>query len=112
MLGLFKKKTSLLEEIVKDSGTSLAEGLLNVGLARGKLEALGAWAIFSKTLIFCIKNNFMVDESIEAAAVEVSSHLNGRLGNGDLVYDATMYFCEYTNLNFLIADAIAADFKK
>ncbi|MCB7852194.1 hypothetical protein [Klebsiella pneumoniae] len=45
MFGFFKKK-KLYEEICKDAGMALSDGLLAQGLARNKIEAMGAGAGF------------------------------------------------------------------
>ncbi len=95
MFGFFKKK-KLYEEICKDAGMALSDGLLAQGFARNKLEAMGAGAVFSQSLREAISHGYKSSDAIAEARKNTSHHLAARGFYFESIASAIDVFCTAT----------------
>ncbi|HHU4117636.1 TPA: hypothetical protein ACUB6X_006315 [Klebsiella pneumoniae] len=95
MYGFFKKK-KLYEEICKDAGMALSDGLLAQGLARNKIEAMGAGAVFSQSLREAVSQGYKSSDAIAEARKNTSHHLAARGFDFETIASAIDVFCTAT----------------
>ena len=90
MFGLFKKK-KLYEEICEDAGIALSDGFLAQGFARNKLEAMGAGAVFSRSLKEAVSQGYKSSDAITEAKSSTAHHLAARGFDFDSIASAVTF---------------------
>ncbi|HDV8210906.1 TPA: hypothetical protein RJ955_004542 [Enterobacter hormaechei] len=101
MFGLFKKK-KLYEEICEDAGIALSDGFLAQGFARNKLEAMGAGAVFSRSLKEAVSQGYKSSDAITEAKSSTAHHLAARGFDFDSIASAVDVFCVATGFESML----------
>lgn len=75
---------------------ALSNALLAQGIARNKLEAMGAGAVFSQSLREAISQGYKSSDAIAEASKNTSHHLAARGFNYETIASAIDVFCTAT----------------
>ncbi len=101
MFSFFKKK-KLHEEICEDARIALSDGLLAQGFARNKLEAMGAGAVFSRSLKEAVSHGYKSSDAITEAKRITSHHLAARGFDFYSVASTVDAFCVATGFESML----------